>query len=217
MNVRTACLLVLALVLPYASVQAQETADYRLYINVTWSAETHPLDFPMNPTLSHLIGATHSDRYAMFRDGETGSSGLELIAERGRVSIFQTELEEADDRELIGTVFEGGEIEEIPGEATLSFSAKAEFPLLSFVTMIAPSPDWFTGVSGVPLHDGSQWVDWLELPLWVWDAGTDSGDTYLAPNHELQPQQSVRLSATSHFLDDRGLQRVGEVTIERIE
>lgn len=217
MNVRTACLLVLALVLPYASVQAQETADYRLYINVTWSAETHPLDFPMNPTFSHLIGATHSDRYAMFQDGETGSSGLELIAERGRVSIFQIELEEADDRELIGTLFEGGEIKEIPGEATLSFSASADFPLLSFVTMIAPSPDWFTGVSGVPLHDGNRWIDQLERSLWVWDAGTDSGDTYLARNQDIQPQQSVRLSATPHFLDNRGLQRVGEVTIERVE
>ena len=214
---RPILLSVLTVTLPLTSALGQEAADYRLQIKVTWSADTHPLDFPPDPTLSHLIGATHNDRYALFRDGDTGSSGLELIAERGRVSIFRTELEEADDRELIGTVFEGDEIEEIPGEAILSFSAKADFPLLSFVTMIAPSPDWFTGVSALRLHDGTEWVERIEAPLWVWDAGTDSGDTYLARNQDTQPQQSVRLSATPHFLKDRGLLNVGNVIIERVD
>lgn len=217
MTMRLTFLHLLALILPWASAQGQETATYELTIDVTWSAETHPLDFPANPTFSHLVGTTHNDRYAMFRDGETGSSGLELIAERGRVSIFLIELEEADDRELIGTIFEGDEIEEIPGKATQSFSAKTDFPQLSFVTMIAPSPDWFTGVSGIQLHDGSQWIDQLTLPLWVWDAGTDSGGTYLARNQDTQPQQSVRLSAAPHFLTNRGLLKVGDVTIKRLK
>lgn len=199
-----------------SAANAQETADYRMTVNVTWSAETHPLDFPLRPTFSHMIGATHRDRYAMFRDGETGSSGLELIAERGRTSIFEIELKEADDRKHIGTVFDGGEIEEIPGGTTVSFSAKAEFPLVSFVTMIAPSPDWITGLSGVSLRDGDRWIDRLELPLWAWDAGTDSGDTYLAGNQDTQPQQSVRLVTTPHFLDGQGLLKVGDVVIERV-
>ena len=195
----------------------QESADYRLQIKATWSAETHPFEFPPDPTFSHLIGATHNDGYALFKDGETGSSGLELIAERGRVSIFRIELDEADDRSLIGTVFEGDEIETIPGEATLLFSATTEFPLVSFATMIAPSPDWITGVSSIALYDGNQWADRLELPLWAWDAGTDSGETYQARNQDTQPQQSVRLVATPHFLTDQGLSKVGEAVIERIK
>jgi len=217
MIVRFVFLHLIALALPWVSAHGQETATYQVTIDVTWSAATHPLDFPATPTFSHLVGATHSERYAMFRDGETGSSGLELIAERGRVSIFLIELEEAGDRELIGTVFEGDEIEEIPGKGTLSFSATADFPLLSFVTMIAPSPDWFTGVAGVELHDGNQWIDQLTLPLWVWDAGTDSGDTYFARNLDTQPQQSVRLLATPHFLTNRGLLKVGDVKIARLD
>ncbi|MGH1482249.1 MAG: spondin domain-containing protein [Geminicoccales bacterium] len=204
-----------ALILPIASAQGQETANYRLSIMATWSPETHPFDFPPGPTFSHLIGATHNDGYTLFKDGDTGSSGLELIAERGRVSIFRIELEEANDRELIGSTFEGNEIEELPGETTLRFSATAAFPLVSFATMIAPSPDWITGVSAVLLRDGDRWIDRLELPLWAWDAGTDSGDTYLAPNQDTQPQQSVRLVATPHFLTDRGLLKVGDVVIER--
>lgn len=213
---RKALLSLLALTPLPVEALGQETADYQLQIQATWSAETHPIDFPPNPTFSHIIGTTHNDDYALFKDGETGSSGLELIAERGRVSIFRIELDEADDRGLIGTVFEGDEIETIPGETTLLFSATTEFPLVSFATMIAPSPDWITGVSSIALYDGKQWVDRLELPLWAWDAGTDSGETYQARNQDTQPQQSVRLVATPHFLSDQGLSEVGRVVIERI-
>ena len=162
-------LMPLLLILSCAATQAEEQANYQLHIKLTWSAETHPFEFPPSPTFSHMIGATHSDDYALFKDSDTGSSGLELIAERGRVSIFRIEFEEADDRELTGTVFEGDGIEIIPGEATLSFSATAELPLVSFVTMLAPSPDWVTGLSGVPLHNGAAWIDHLELPLWAWE------------------------------------------------
>lgn len=196
---------------------AQETAEYRLLIEVTWSAESHPLDFPEHPTLSRMIGATHDPDYAMFRDGDTASSGLELIAERGRPSIFRIELEEARDRALIGTVFEGDELDVIPGRSTHSFEAKAAFPHVSFVTMIAPSPDWITGVSGIALRRGQTWIDRIDLPLWAWDVGTDSGDSYAAFNEDTQPQQSVRLVSTPHFLTDQGLRRVGRVIIERIK
>ena len=206
----------LALTSPMTEAFGQETASYQLQIKATWSAETHPFEFPSNPTFSHIIGTTHNDDYALFKDGQTGSSGLELIAERGRVSIFRVELDEADDRGLIGTVFDGDEIETIPGETTLHFSATTEFSLVSFATMIAPSPDWITGVSSIALYDGNQWMDRLELPLWAWDAGTDSGETYQARNQDTQPQQSVRLVATPHFLTDQGLSKVGEAVIERI-
>jgi len=45
--------------------------------------------------------------------------------------------------------------------------------------------NWFTDVSGVQLRDGADWVDRVELPFWVWDVGTDSGDTYLARNEDM--------------------------------
>lgn len=217
MTFRIAFLFMLALPVYWTEVRAQEMATYRLDINVSWSVETHPFDFPPNPHLSKIIGATHDPDYAMFRDGDTGSSGLELMAERGRPSIFRIELEEAADRNLIGSIFEGDGIWDIPGEASLTFSATLAFARVSFVTMIAPSPDWITGVSGIELHDGQQWIDRLELPLWAWDAGTDSGDRYQAKNQDTQPQQSVRLVATSHFLGSHGLSKVGDIAIERIK
>lgn len=51
---------------------------------------------------------------------------------------------------------------------------------MSFVSMIDPSPDWFVGVSRLELClDNGSWVESKVLDLFPWDAGTDSGPTYI--------------------------------------
>lgn len=59
-----------------------------------------------------------------------------------------------------------------------------DFPLVSLVSMLAPSPDWFTGIKKVPLCNTSSglWLDsWTTDMLHPWDAGTDDGATFDAP------------------------------------
>jgi hypothetical protein len=196
--------------------QAEEAARYQLELKVTWSSETHPYEFPLGAHFSDLIGASHDFRYVIFADGQTASSGLELLAENGRASILQAELAEASRRARVGAVFTGEGLSTVPGLMTAEFDVDAEHSLVSLVTMIAPSPDWFTGVSGVSLAREGTWIERLDLPLWAWDAGTDSGSTYAAPDMDTQPRQSVRLSATPHFLGAAGLKRVGTVSFVRI-
>lgn len=51
--------------------------------------------------------------------------------------------------------------------------------IVSFVTKIDPSPDWFLGVSGLDLcTTNCHWLEKKELDLYPWDAGTDLGRTY---------------------------------------
>jgi hypothetical protein len=78
----------------------------------------------------------------------------------------------------------------------LVFSIDADHPLVTLVTMIAPSPDWFVGVSGVPLLQGGQWADELVVPLGPWDAGTDDGPTYLSANDPSVPHVPVEAITT---------------------
>jgi hypothetical protein len=195
---------------------AQEAARYQVDLKVTWSSETHPYEFPLGAHFSDLIGASHDARYVLFADGQTASSGLELLAENGRASILQAELAEASRRDRVGAVFTSEGLRTVPGVMTAEFDVDAEHILVSLVTMIAPSPDWFTGVSTVALAREGTWVDRLELPLWAWDAGTDSGSTYAAPDMDTQPRASVRLLATPHFLGGDGLRRVGTAILVRI-
>ncbi len=54
-----------------------------------------------------------------------------------------------------------------PGRRIVEFRADRDRSLLSFVAMLAPSPDWFTGLASVDLAPGGNWVGRLEAPLWA--------------------------------------------------
>ncbi len=218
LRLRTAVLIV---VLTLAHAGAAGAADhsaarFEIAVDISWSAETAPYEFPADAHMSGLIGATHHARYVVFRDGLTASSGLELVTENGRASILKAEFAEAKRRRRLGTVIEGPALETAPGRITATFTTTRDHSLLSFVTMIAPSPDWFTGVADVELLKDGEWIEATQLPLWAWDAGTDSGDSYQADDSDTQPRQSTRLLATPHVLIDGGLVPIGTVQIRRL-
>ena len=45
-------------------------------------------------------------------------------------------------------------------------------------SMIAPSPDWFIGLSGLNLYANKRWVADTTVQLFVYDAGTENGDVF---------------------------------------
>jgi len=51
--------LALGAVLAASTAQAADTAQYEVKFNATWSAATHPLDYPGDAHFSGIIGATH--------------------------------------------------------------------------------------------------------------------------------------------------------------
>lgn len=194
-----------------------ETAQYTVQINATWTAQNHPLDYPGNAHLSGLVGATHDARFHIFEDGGTATGGLEALSERGAHSPLDREIRSAIDAGKAGALFESDPLFSFPGTLSATFTADTAHPNVSVVAMVAPSPDWFTGVSSVPLHTAKGWVDSVTLPLWVWDAGTDFGTTYQADDDDAQPRQSTRLASGPHFLDQNGLKPVGTITFQRVK
>jgi hypothetical protein len=58
--------------------------------------------------------------------------------------------------------------------------------------MIAPSPDWFTGVHGLSLVENGRWLDQKTVVLDLYDAGTDSGVTYNSLDVDTQPRELIR-------------------------
>jgi len=59
------------------------------------------------------------------------------------------------------------------------FSVDRTRHLMSFLTMLGPSPDWNVGLSGEDLcTKDCGWVQRLDTGLIPWDAGTDNGVTY---------------------------------------
>ncbi|MEP4313281.1 MAG: spondin domain-containing protein [Anderseniella sp.] len=191
---------------------------YKLELDISWSRDTHPHGWPANGGhMSGLIGATHHGRYVMFADGNTASSGVRSVAERGRPRILRAELEEASERKRVEHVFQADGIKQAPGRISATFAVSETHARVSFITMIAPSPDWFTGLACVKLRDDAGWRGKATYVLWAWDAGTDRGQSYASDNDANQPAESIRLVASPHFLDNTGLRQVGTATFTRID
>ena len=83
------------------TVEAAETARYRVTVEVDWRRESHAADYPANAHWSRLVAVAHTSRYRLFADGETASSGLALLATNGRATVLEAELKEARRRHRV--------------------------------------------------------------------------------------------------------------------
>jgi hypothetical protein len=167
-------------------------ARYEVTFDSTWDAGTHPVDFPRNPHFSPLVGATHSSRARFWMPGGPASAGIEAMAELGRTSPLDEEVRAAIAASTAYGLIQGGGIPRSPGQVSTQFEIGREQPLVSLVSMVAPSPDWFVGVDSLSLVEGGDWVAERVVTLYPWDAGTDDGATYTSPDADSQPRQPIR-------------------------
>lgn len=81
----------------------------------------------------------------------------------------------------------------VTGKTFAVFRVDSEHHLVSFASAIFPAPDWFVGVSGLELclGDGS-WIEEKTINLYPYDAGTDSGPTYISSDQPTMPQEAIR-------------------------
>lgn len=167
------------------------TAQYTVRFDATWSAASHPVDFPPGPHFSALIGATHQPDLRLWQEGTLASHGIRMMAEEGRTRPLAAEAETAIAAGTADQVLQGGGIFPSPGTTEFSFEIDEDFPAVTLVSMVAPSPDWFVGVSGLSLREGGGWVQQKVVQLFAYDAGTDSGTTFLSPNLATVPPVPV--------------------------
>lgn len=181
---------------------AATTATYRVVFGATWSAATHPTNFPGGAHFSPLVGAVHNAGVTFWARDGTATPGIESMAETGGTGTLTAEIQ----AEIPGNaraVVNGSGIRS-PGSTTIqAITLHEDFPLVTLVTMIAPSPDWFVGVSGLSLRDADgNWIEELEVVLYPYDAGTDSGPVYTSANDDTQPKEPIRnLRGESPFSD----------------
>ncbi|MBI2081620.1 MAG: spondin domain-containing protein [candidate division NC10 bacterium] len=193
----------------------EETAAYRVTFAATWSAATHPEGFPSDAHFSDLIGATHSADWTMWAQGGTAAEGIEQMAERGKSRPLDREVEAAIRAGRAGEWLAGDNIRRSPGSVSLDFKVTRTFPLVSLVSMLAPSPDWFVGVAGLDLCENHRWAPERTVVLYTYDAGTDSGRTYTAPDVDTQPREPIRRIEWAPFAVGGEVRPVGTLTLTR--
>jgi hypothetical protein len=124
------------------------------------------------------------------------SLGIQRMAEWGSQAPLDAEVEAAIAAGSAEFVLRDDEVPDSPGTASLDFTINDDHSLVTLVTMVAPSPDWFVGVAGLDLRPGGQWVESLTVTLWPYDAGTDSGASYNSPDQPTNPHQPISLITT---------------------
>jgi hypothetical protein len=128
---------------------------------------------------------------SFWQEGSLASEGIRQMAERGRKTPLDAEVQQAIAIGLAQHLLSGPELDTTPGSASMEFDVSQAFPLVTLVTMIAPSPDWFVGVSELALFQNGQWRDEVRVELAGFDAGTDSGVTYRSADRETTPRAVI--------------------------
>ena len=200
-------------------VPAEGEARYRITFDSDWSADIHPTNFPDNPHFSGLVGATHDESVLIWQRGELASDGFELMAETGGKSKLLAEIAALIAAGTAHGELSGNGLSTSPSSVSLEFKVVSSHPYVTLVSMLAPSPDWFVGVSGLSLlaEDGT-WKDREEVPLRLYDAGTDDGTTFRATNANSDPAQPIsRLTSESGDTDfTDGNPPVGTFTFQKL-
>ncbi len=174
-----------------------ESASYCMTFTARWTPQAFQL-VPESAHFTTLVGAAVNDDSTLWASGELASRGLEEVAELGSTGIFASEIEEEISINAASALFRVGGTGPT-GTATHTLDNSRSYPLVTFATMVAPSSDWFVGLSGYSLLNPSgEWVaDTGDIDLPVYDAGTESGNTYsLDGVATLPPERIERLSET---------------------
>lgn len=187
----------LALV-PFATPAQTGEAVYDVTFTSTWSNQTHPGAFPGGAHYSPLIGAVHGDGATLWEPGGTSTVGIERMAELGSTTMLRNEITaHINAGDALSTI--SGPGLGSPSETTLRVTLTPEHHRVTLVTMIAPSPDWFIGTSGLSMLEDGLWADEIVVPLYAWDAGTDSGPNFTSGNQNTNPKEPIELMTAGPF------------------
>ena len=177
------------------------SATYKVSFTSMWNSVDFPTNFPGSAHFSGLIGATHSDQLKLLEIGQPASSGIESMAETGSKFTLKSEIEAAKADGKAEFVLSGGG-NSANGTTEFEFDINENYSLVSLVSMIAPSPDWFVGVRDMELYDNvaTDWKDTESIDLIVYDSGTDSGVRFTSSDSDTQPKGIIS-SLTSAATD----------------
>ena len=195
--------LIAPLVIMPMSAQAQSAA-YRVTFEgkFTASALASGVSVPSNEHFTTLIGAVHNGNVTFWSSGGTASAGIESMAEVGGTSALKSEITAAMLNALAvieQSIASGG-----TATATVDITLTTDHPLVTLTSMVAPSPDWFVGVSGLSLRNTADdgWQPSLTVDLFPYDAGTEDGTEFSLSNSATSPQGTITsIKGTGKFSD----------------
>jgi len=177
---------------PSTSSATTSTVCYSCTFDNNWSGSNHPVNYPSsNAHWSPPVLAAHSSAYSMWKEGGTATDGIELVAETGGFGALVDEIEDAIPKPnfVVGNAMFNKDTQ---SQTFASISMDPTNKYLSTITMIAPSPDWFSGFYDFrPIDESTNWYSKFVIDTYPWDAGTEEGDTFSGDNDATDPKEPI--------------------------
>ena len=195
---------------------------YKVELVITWDSLS-PGWPDQNAHFSFMGGATHNSDVKFWETGTIASPGIDQMAINGGTYILEEEVMTA-----IGNGTAQNSIQEQrwfctddinhPSCGNLFFDVfiTPEFPLISLVSMLGPSPDWFIGVESLSLlNDDGNYIPQVIVDLFPYDAGILSDNNVMESNccerEPLSvPQENIHLitEATGELIGPESLGKI---------
>lgn len=166
-------------------------AKYNLTFDAFWTEARFYKQFPTfrpHAQWSKLVGRTHSNYYRLWEEDTLCSAGVMEYAELGTTETLDLETQ---GHAGILDIFNTENLNLGVGTTSVKVIADPFHSKLSLMAKLLPSPDWFVGVDSLELCKDGEWVDRLVYDLPPYDAGTDRGFTFTAPNWPEVPYKEI--------------------------
>ncbi len=202
--------LFLIILLFFITTYSQSVAKYNITFTSVWNSTDHGT-LPGSAHWSNLIGSNHSTPNELFEMGTMASQGVEDVAETGSNTAFRSEINTSITATNSEQLIEMSSVGTATGAVTImDVEISEQYPLLSLISMIAPSPDWIIGINSYDLRQGGDWIASASIDLFPYDAGTEEGTGYSISNSPTDPQENITSLVNIAPFND---QRIGYFTI----
>lgn len=154
----------------------------------------------------------------MWRVGGQATAGVEQLAETGVNGILKTEINEASATGVLVEINNPG----TSGSMNVTPTLNKTHPLLSLASMVAPTSDWFVGLSSYCLLDSAgNWKSDVTIPLRIYDAGTEQDDNIFSLRNAMEnPHKNISVflgSAEAGFEESKGAQYIGTIRLQKMD
>jgi len=193
-----------------STVPISQSVEYSCVMFNNWSGANHPIDYSSISGSAHWsppVLLAHSKFADLWSPGDMASPGIESVAETGSTSTLRNEIEVLQTKGLAGDIVIGSsQFNAVdPPQTFDSITLSPSFPYFSTISMMAPSPDWFSGFESFsPRGQGGFWFKSFEIATYPFDAGTEMGDTYGINNDSESPHEPI-VPLTKDTVPDSGI------------
>lgn len=170
----------------------QFSVVYEVEFVSTWSASTHPSDFPANAHFSPFVVCSHLSSAQLFLPGLVASEGVQDLAETGATAKINDEIQKWINTSISVSKAEANSFDSPGNSNKVQLGVRSGYGTVTAISMIAPSPDWFVAAT-TTLQDpiDGLWYNQVISHAIAYDAGTDSGTNFTAADLATNPAAGV--------------------------